>query len=420
MRMEGMYRGSDQRPRRAATVIGEQTEECAMATTPVSEADSGAPETPLSGLERGALRTLLLHGPKSRAEIARELGMSRASLTRVTRTLKELGLITEGAVELRGATGRPSELLHIRPEGRHFLGVKLTGDRLFAVVTDLTAQVQAEHDEPLDAPTVEQTVAQIGAVYEQLATEDRQITAAGIGLAGDVVTTGGRQIVAESPFLAWRDVPLAELARQRLGLPVAVENDVRALTAAEHWFGVGARHGSMVLITVGAGVGVGMVIDGNLVAGAHGKAGNLDHLPVDPSGPRCERGHRGCVNAYLSNSAIVGALRTPGLDYARAVDLARGGDPAATQAFRDAGHALGVLTANLANTIDPDAIVITGDGIAVTELARSELDAAIAAHRHPNSPPITLNLQHLAFTQWARAGAALAIRDYLNLPYPAN
>jgi predicted NBD/HSP70 family sugar kinase len=368
---------------------------------------------PLSGLERSTLRELLIHGPKSRAEIARELGMSRASLTRVTRTLIEQGLIADGPLELRGATGRPSEVLRIRPEGRRFLGVKLTSDRLFAVVTDLAAQAQAAYDEPLVSQSVEDAVAQIGGVYERLAAEHPGIEAVGIGLAGDVVSKGGQQILLESPFLGWREVPLAELVSERVGLPATAENDTRALTAAEHWFGVGAGYESMVLITVGTGVGVGIVVDGKVVTGANGKAGNLEHLPVEPTGPRCDRGHRGCLVSYLANAAIVGALRTPGLDYASVLQLARNGDPAARQAFRDAGHALGVLAATLANTMDPEKIVITGDGIAVTELAREELDAAIAANRHPDGAPIALDIQPFEFDEWARAGAVLAIRDFL-------
>ena len=374
---------------------------------------SSASVAPLSGLERSALRELLIQGPKSRAEIARDLGMSRASLTRVTRTLMEQGLVTDGPVELRGATGRPSEVLHIRPEGRRFLGVKLTSDRLFAVVTDLKAQALAEYDEPLASRNVEDAVTQIGGAYERLSGEHPGIAAVGIGLAGDVASVGGRQIVLESPFLGWREVPLADLVSERLGVRAAAENDVRALTAAEHWFGIGAGYDSMVLITVGTGIGVGIVVDGKVVTGANGKAGSLEHLPVDPSGPRCERGHRGCLASFLPNAAIVAALRTPGLLYLDVLDLARGGDPAAKQAFRDAGHALGVLVAALANTMDPEKIVITGDGIAVTELAREELDAAIALHRHPGGAPLALDIQPFAFAEWARAGAVLAIRDFL-------
>jgi predicted NBD/HSP70 family sugar kinase len=392
--------------------VAQRDEEHSMEQTSTS-ATEGPPGTPLSGLERSALRELLIQGPKSRAEIARDLGISRTSLTVVMRALIEQGLVTSGTVELRGTTGRPSEVLHIRPEGRRFLGVKLTSDRLFAVVTDLKAQALAEYDEPLASRKVDDVVAQISGAFERLSGEHPGLAAVGIGLAGDVVSAGGRRIVLESPFLGWHEVPLADLVSKRLGVPVAAENDVRALTAAEHWFGVGAGYESMVLIAFGAGVGVGIVVDGNVVTGANGKAGSLEHLPIDPGGPGCARGHRGCLASYLPNAAIVGALRTPGLDYASVVDLARNGDPAARQAFRDAGHALGVLVATLANTMDPEKIVVTGDGIAVTELARDELDAAMAATRHPDGAPIALDIQPIAFAEWARGGAVLAIRDFL-------
>jgi predicted NBD/HSP70 family sugar kinase len=380
-------------------------------TAPWSE--ESAPWPALGDVERHALRELLIHGPKSRAEIARELGMSRASLTRVTRTLVDHGFVAEGASELRGATGRPSELLHIRPDARRFLGVKLTGEDLFAVVTDFTATVLASHDEPLRSKSVDDVVAQIGEVFERLKSSHPDIAAAGICLAGDVAVADGRQIVVESLVLGWYQVHLAELVRERLGIPVATENDVRSLTAAEHWFGVGAGFDSMALLTVGTGVGLGLVVDGKVVTGAHGKSARVDHQLVDSNGPMCGQGHRGCVSAYLPNGSIVGSLRTPGLDYEAAVALARDHDHAAMAAFGDAGRALGVLVATVANTMDPEKIVITGDGVAVTELARMEMDAAIAAHRHPSGAPIVLDIQPFEFVEWARAGAVLAIRSCL-------
>ncbi|MFG3341348.1 ROK family protein [Glycomyces sp. NPDC048151] len=364
----------------------------------------------LGGGERNALRELVIGGPQSRAEIARRLGISRTSLTRATRTLIEQGFVAEGAVELRGATGRPSELLHVRAGSRTMLGVKLTVDRLFAVVTDLNAAVLASHDEPLVSHSVQDVVDQIAGVCERFRDKHPNIAAAGIGLAGDVATAGGRQIVVDSPFLGWRDVALADLVSRRLGVLVATENDVRALTAAEHWFGVGAGYESMALVTVGYGLGFGLVVGGGLVTGAHGKAARLDHLVVDPNGPRCGSGHRGCASMYLTDWGIVSALRTPGLTYQDVLALARGGDPAAQRAFADAGNALGVLVATLANTIDPEKIVVTGEGIAVAELARTEVDAAIEAHRHPTGAPVDLDVQPFAFEEWARAGAVLAIR----------
>lgn len=368
----------------------------------------------LAETERGALRELLVHGPLPRAEIARRLGMSRASLTRVTRALMDHGLIAEGDVELRGATGRPSELLVVRHDARHFFGVKLTGDTVFAVVTDLGARIVARHEEPIASTEVDAVVEQIAAAHARFAAEYPTITAGGVALAGDLTEVGGRQIVKNSPFLGWTDVFLAEILTDRLGIPMGAENDVRALTATEHWFGAGVGCHSLALITVGTGIGFGFVVDDRLITGHHGRAGSLDHLPIDPAGPICGRGHRGCASAVLPSPAIVDALRMPGLDYPGVVALARDGHAGALRAFADAGHALGVLIGTVANALDPEKIVLTGDGLPLMELAGDVVHSVIEQVRAPGVPPIALDVQPFAFDEWARAGAVVGIRTALH------
>jgi predicted NBD/HSP70 family sugar kinase len=373
-----------------------------------------APTWPvLNEAERSTVREVLIRGPRSRAEIARTLGLSKTSLTRVTRRLVDVGLLTEGDVELRGWTGRPSELMHAELTGRHFFGVKLTGDALFWVVTDLGARVVESGDEPLEDRAVDSVLDQVSAVYRNLETRHPTLTAAGVCVAGDIAMVAGRQIVLDSPFLGWHDVPVAQLLSDRWGIPVTVENDVRALTAAELWFGAGAGCESLALITVGAGVGFGFVNSGRLIEGHRGGAGRLDHLPIDPSGPICKLGHRGCASGFLPNQAIVDALRMHGVDYPGAVRLAREGNPAAVRAFGDAGHALGILIGTIANLLDPEKIVLTGDGLAVVDLARPRLDDAIASVRVPQTAPTPLVVVPFEFEEWARAGAVAGIRSVL-------
>lgn len=385
---------------------------------PVTDPHVTAPDTPswpyLPDAERGALRELLIHGPLPRAEIARRLGVSRASLTRATRVLMEHSMISEGEVALRGAMGRPSELLVVRHDAHHFLGIKLTGDAVFAVVTDLGAQIVASVEEPLISTSVEDTIDQLVAIHARFAEEFDDIHAAGVCLAGDFARVDGRQIVVVSFFLQWQDVALAELLSARLGIPVTADNDVRALTAAEHWFGAGAGCDSLAVVTVGAGIGSGLVVDGVVVTGHHGRAGRLDHLIVDSTGPSCGQGHRGCASAYLPSEAIVEAVGVDGLDYAGAVELARGGDPAAQRAFDDAGRALGVLIGTILNGLDPEKIVLTGEGLAVVELAGASIDRSIEDVRLPSEHPVPLDIQPFEFTEWARAGAVLAIRSVLH------
>jgi predicted NBD/HSP70 family sugar kinase len=339
--------------------------------------------------------------------------VSRASLTRVTRALVDHGLVAEGDVELRGATGRPSELLVVRHDAKHFLGVKLTGDTVFAVVTDLGARIVAAHEEPIGSRDPDAVIDQIAAVHTRFAEDHGTIVAAGITLAGDLTVVDGRQVVAQSQFLGWKNVYLADRLTARLGIPTGAENDVRALTATEHWFGAGAGCSSLALITVGAGVGFGFVVDDRVVTGHHGRAGRLDHLPVDSAGPICGSGHRGCVSALLPNRAIVDALRIPGLDFAGAVGLARDGHAGARRAFTDAGQALGVLIGTVANALDPEKIVLAGDGLVVMELAGHEVHTKIEQSLAPGVPAPALDVQPFQFDEWARGGAVLGIRTML-------
>ncbi|EWS82373.1 ROK family transcriptional regulator [Brachybacterium phenoliresistens] len=365
---------------------------------------------PLSPVHRGTLRTLLTRGSRSRAEIARELDMSRASITRAARDLVDHGLVAEGHLELRGATGRPGEMLHARPEAWSFLGIKLTGDRLYAVITDLSAKILVEADEPLRSRAVEEVVAQIAEARERLEAPHPPLAAAGVALGADVRMIPGLGAMVDSSYHGWQGVPLARLVDEALGIPAHVENDVRCLTAAEHLFGVGSGLDSLVLLTVGVGLGFGMILDGRLVTGTHGKAGRLDHLPLSEDGPICPYCRRACFSAALTNDAMLRTLARPGIDYPGLVALARAGDEEALEVFRIAGRALGAATATLANTLDPQKVVVTGDGIAVTELARAEIDEAITAHAHPNGALISLEIAPFEFNEWARAAAVLAIR----------
>jgi len=364
----------------------------------------------LPDAERGALRELLMHGPLPRAEIARRLGVSRASLTRATRVLMEQAMVTEGEVALRGAMGRPSEMLVVRRDAHHFLGVKLTGDAVFAVVTDLSAQIVAQTEEPLVSTSVADTVDQIARIHARFAEQYADIRAAGVCLAGDLASVEGRQIVTSSYFLQWRDVPLAEMLSERVGLPVTADNDVHALTAAEHWFGAGAGADSLALVTIGAGIGFGLIVDGKVMPGHHGRAGRFDHLLVDANGPSCGLGHQGCASAYLPSESIVQGIGVADLDYAAAVELARAGDPAALAAFDRAGNALGIILGTVINGLDPERVILTGDGLAVLELAGERVRRTLDLVRLPSDDPVQLDVLPFEFTEWARAGAVAAIR----------
>ncbi|MGX7828814.1 ROK family protein [Actinokineospora sp. 24-640] len=359
----------------------------------------------LTEVARDVLLEVLIHGPMPRSEIAPRLRLSRSTLTRAAKTLVGEGLLVEGGTELRSSTGRPSEILRVRSEAHRFLGVKLTADRLYAAVTDLTAVVTGLIEQPLRSTDPEQVAAQIAEVAADLPG----VTAVGVTLGG-VVRDG---VVANAGFLGWEDVPLAAAVTGATGLPVAVDNDVQALTSAEHWFGAGAGVDSMVVITIGAGVGTGLIIDGKLVRGAHGLPRRFAHLLVDPTGPQCGYGHRGCASSYLMSHVMLRRLDGCAT-YDEAVERARADDPEANRVFAEAGYALGVLIGHTANFLDPEKILLTGDGLPLYEIASEHVHNGIENTYEDDPALIDLDVQPFDFNEWARAAAALAIKDTIN------
>lgn len=326
------------------------------------------------------------------------------------------GFLAEGGTQLRGLTGRPSELLHVVADARHFLGIKLTGDALYAVVTDLCARTVASMEEPLVSKDVADVVTQIAEVAAGYRLEFPDLTAVGVCLAGRIERRRDVSVVMDSAFLGWDDVPLAQLVHQRTGLPATTDNDVQALTAAEHWFGAGAGFDSLAVITIGAGIGCGLVVNGQLVSGAHGAHGLIGHTIVDLDGRECSLGHRGCASSYLLNESIAEAALGPGEEasYPAAVARAEAGDRPALAAFSRAGRALGILIGTIVNVIDPAKVILTGDGLPVYPLARDEVHAAIASTVGSGPPPVDLDVQPFDFDEWARGGAVCAIRHVLS------
>ncbi|WP_367127610.1 ROK family protein [Saccharothrix sp. HUAS TT1] len=367
--------------------------------------DAGARTTPawpeLSDIARDVLLDVLVHGPLSRAEIADRLHLSRPTLTRVTRSLMLEGLLVEGDTRPRPSAGRPSEMLHVRGAAHHFLGVKLTADRLHATMTDLTTVPVATTEEPLRSHDPDDVVDQIARVAARLPT------ATGVGVTlGGVVLDG---VVVRDEHLGWIDVPLKSAVTRATGVPTAVGNDVQALTAAQHWFGPGAGLTSMAVITVGAGVGTGLIANGALVEGAHGLPPRFSHTLVDTGGPLCGCGRRGCVSSYLLTHVMLRRL-TGRPTYDQALDRARAGDPEARQVFDEAGYALGVLIGTVANATDPQKVLLTGEGLPLYEVSAQLVHDGIEDTFDDDPGLIDLDVRPFDFSEWARSSAALAVK----------
>ena len=362
-------------------------------------------------------RTMLAHGPLTRAEISRRTGLSSGAVTKAATPLLDDGWIVEAGQPGERGNGRPATLVAVRGERASFLGIKITGDELIGMLTDLTATPLTTRRTTLDSRDVGSVVRQLGALARRLTGSDAArgagpIHSLGLALSGDVDRWAG--VVHHSPFLGWHGVPLAGLVEQATGLPTVIENDVRALTVAEQWFGVGAGTTSFALVTIGAGIGCGLVVDGHVVTGAHGVSGEIGHLPVATVDRACTCGNTGCVEAVASTQAIVEQAREAtgeaNLTMRDAVRLAHGRDPGVREVFARAGHALGLAIASVANLIGPERIIISGEGVASYDLFAEHIRRTFAARAFGAAAECELIVRALPFEEWARGGAAVAAR----------
>ncbi|WP_030488565.1 ROK family transcriptional regulator [Micromonospora chokoriensis] len=361
---------------------------------------------------------VLTDGPLSRVSLADRLGLSSAAVTKAARPLIDMGYLYElAATERTGpGAGRPATPLAVRADREFFIGVKITSDELIGVVCDLRAGVRATARRRLTDTGVEAVLAELGQLVEGLIDAPAGYRARtrrlGLAISGDVDRTTG--LVRYSPFLQWRNVPLRQLAEELTGLAVTVENDVKALTAAEHWFGEGVGAESFALVTVGTGIGCGLVVHGRLLSGSNGVAGEIGHISVDATGPTCHCGGRGCVEAIAGTDAIVRQVREavgrPDITIEGAIALARDGDEAVRAVFARAGNAIGCGIAAVANLVGPARIVVSGEGLAAYDLLETHIRAGFERQAFGVAAECPLSIRPLPFEEWARGAAAVSIQ----------
>ena len=362
----------------------------------------------LSPASRAVAIDVLVNGAQSRSQLARRLGLSQATLTRVVRPLLEAGAVVEAEAVRTPGRGRSSLPLDVVAGDHRFIGVKLTTDTVYAVVTDLRARVldSATTAEPsLEAGEVVRAVADL--VARLRARTDRPLTGVGVTVGGRVDEHG---TVADSPFLHWRGVPFRDLLAAELDVPVHLANDVVGLTRAQHWFGAGRERSSFALLTVGAGVGYGLVLDDRLVP-THARP--VSHLLIDPHGPLCHRGHRGCLSAYVTSGAMtsaVGQARGRPVTYEEVLRSAEDGEPVAARVVAEAAHALGRAVAAVTTLTGVQRTVLSGEGVRLAEVGSEALRAGRTEHAAgaAGEDPV---VRPMGFLEWARGAAVVAIRE---------
>jgi predicted NBD/HSP70 family sugar kinase len=352
---------------------------------------------------------VLVHGARSRAQLAKSMGLSPATLTRLVKPLVETGILVEADAVRTPGRGRSFLPLDVVADAHRFIGVKLTTESIYAVVTDLRAEVCDA--ETVDVPSLEvpDVVAAVAGVVTRLASR------AGAPVQAVGVTVGGKvnkgETVADSPFLHWHDVPFRTLLAREVLAPLFLANDVVGLTKAQQWFGYGRTYPDFALLTVGAGVGYGLVINHEVVPTL---VNPVSHFPIDPHGPFCSWGHRGCLTAYVTSGAMTAAVAVGHgrpVTYQEVLQLAEDGDPLAARVAREAAHALGRATAAVTSLTGIERIILSGEGVRLAEIAADRLHSARLEYAAGQAGGLEPVIRPMDFVEWARGAAVVAIQE---------
>ncbi len=379
--------------------------------------------------------------PTSRAEIGEHTLLSRSTVSAIIAVLLEEGVVSydDGEAPVAAGRGRPRTMLRMNPNAAYVVGAKLAMHQVSITVTNLRAdplsslvlpirtwRLGAEVIADLLEDGIRAAVAKAGITMAELA-------GIGVGLPGFIDATAG--ISYWSPILGPepKPIPFAAMLAGRLNVPTVIENDANLITLAERWFGHGQDIDNFVVVTVEAGIGMGLFINGDLYRGHHNIGTEFGHSKVDRQGPLCRCGQSGCIEAFTADYALLREARKiidlPPTDDERASDaavqeitrLARAGHAGLKEIFEQAGATLGLGIANLINIIDPGRVIISGAGMRAADLLEPSLVAAVSA----NSLKALSGRCQIIFHDWtdevwARGAASLVLQGLYRTPWTRN
>jgi len=371
------------------------------------------------------LNTVRRHGALSRTQLTEISRLSVGAVSQITQELiKDAWLLEVGEGDYTG--GRRQTLLRLNPDAGCAIGLKLMEHRIVCALTDLEAKVLRYQDLPM--PVDHDPMVIVTALTEAVETtvnasgvDRRKLLGVGVGVAG--VTYPQTGIVHYSPYLGWHDLPLAELMRVRLHLPVYIENDVNTLTLSEQLFGAGRHIENFVVVTIGRGIGMGMVINHQLYQGAKGGMGELGHITFDAAGPMCSCGKHGCLEAFAADPAVIAYVRhsRSAEDAPRTLEdvisLAQAGDALAKAALRRSGEILGIGLSTIVNLLCPSLIIVSGEGVVAGEFRIAPMMDALRAHTFNGLlDDVQVIVEATDDHAWARGSASLVMGKLFESP----
>lgn len=376
----------------------------------------GASGAALRNVNRSAvLRLIGHHGPLSRADIAKRLGVTAGTVTALTRGLIESGVVR--ALNMTSSSGgRPAELLGLVGSVAVAVGAKVAEDHIAVVQADLDGTVLASETVAFDAVGANPFtfLADVLEHHVREASKGHVLLGVGLGLPGFEDPYGSG--VVQAPLFGWRNMPVGEHLSISLGVPVLVDNDVNTLAVAESLYGVARGIDHFITVTIGRGVGMGLVMDGELYRGGRGAGGEFGHVCVDRDGSLCACGKRGCLETVVSEPALVAAARRHRYvaKDARADDLvakAASGHAGVLRLYAEAGTLLGRTVAAASVVLNPLALVIGGEGTRAWPYMGEAFVEAFEADIFPPMRGATdLHVETWDDSKWALGAASLVLR----------
>jgi predicted NBD/HSP70 family sugar kinase len=372
---------------------------------------------------RIVLNLVRSHQPISRADLARSMGIRRGAVSLIVNDLLKDGLIFEGAT---GETvrGRKPTFLYIDSRRSAIIAIDVRASETYLMLTDLLGRPVGG---VLSMPTVRepgQLVTAMARRVKAMLVEHREITACeGIGVVVPGMVEHSTMRILHAPTLGWRDVDLREPLAAATGLPVQVENSGRACALAQLWAhrDQGAAAGDLAFVSVSDGVGVGVIIHGEVLRGRHNIAGEFGHVPLSLDGPRCSCGSNGCWEAYVSNPATLARYFGRSMDDTGPVraeqrhftieDLiarARANDAKAVTALQTTARYLGLGLSSVINALNPSRVYIGGEITQAWDLIETTVRAALAERALTAAAAATV-IQPVAAGEYPRLQGAAAL-----------
>ena len=332
------------------------------------------------------LNTLRQHAPISRARLARMTGLQKATVSSLVKELLSGGFILDLGVDATSSTvGRPSTNLKLNPAAGFMIGAEIGVDYITVIATNFAGEVlKRQHESTIGLDGMDAILARLmeilQKIYHQVSQGERPVFGIGLGIPGLVDNETGTLLFA--PNLGWRDVPLQQMLEGAFNIPVYVDNEANLAALGETYFGAGQDSDFVLYVVSGVGLGGGIVLNGGLLAGSSGFAGEVGHMTIDPGGLRCNCGNYGCWETVASQQAVFRRVRdavntgkhsslleaTQGdlnrLTMQMVVQAANNGDQVSCEALQETGDWLGIGIANLINALNPQRVVL-GGGLSV-------------------------------------------------------